>query len=495
MKAQPLLETKYLTISTKLDTAQNRLDEILPRPRITENPQRRKRGLLNSLGSVIKDITGNLDNNDLKDIQKAINDIQTGQNKLVQNNNKQYDINKQIITRLEEQNTYYKENIITINKTLNKITANLNLDKYETYIIHDTQLYKLEHVIDKLNEHLEQLLDIIAFSKNRIISRHLLNKEEFRYIVNTINQNSIHIPHELAILNLLEVKGLINQNSQLIFLINIPYFNPETFQLHKIIPTNILNTKIFPTPPEYLITNNYQYMAYNPDQCQSIYGKHYCQPGEPKPIANTCAPAIIQQQTAICNTTNTARKNQIIPINDHTIFLSPDSNNITFQSNCTRTTDKIYTTIIIKFSGCYIKINNATYANQPNITFTYQIHQFPWNKVSINDTIPTINIHEMTNWTIGNIEELQENHNQYKFHTNTQYSLLSLMGTIILAIIIYKVGPPLFRRFLRNRRNNLVGEELRRSIPLSSTRVIPEQVTVTPVIKPVITNTSKERIL
>lgn len=55
-----LLGNKIIIISAKVDMAQNKFNHILPK--------RLKRGLINGLGTIIKDITGNLDNDDLKDI-------------------------------------------------------------------------------------------------------------------------------------------------------------------------------------------------------------------------------------------------------------------------------------------------------------------------------------------------------------------------------------------------------------------------------------------
>ena len=54
----------------KLDNAKSKLNTLTPY-------KRRKRGLINGLGTVIKTITGNMDENDAKQINSQINELMT----------------------------------------------------------------------------------------------------------------------------------------------------------------------------------------------------------------------------------------------------------------------------------------------------------------------------------------------------------------------------------------------------------------------------------
>lgn len=56
--------------------------------------------ILNALGSAIKLSTGNLDDNDLVQINNDINDLRSGTHKLVRANNQQIQINRQLQDRI-----------------------------------------------------------------------------------------------------------------------------------------------------------------------------------------------------------------------------------------------------------------------------------------------------------------------------------------------------------------------------------------------------------
>lgn len=448
-----LLGNKIIIISAKVDMAQNKFNHILPK--------RLKRGLINGLGTIIKDITGNLDNDDLKDIQRALDQIQTGQNDLIQNSNKQIKINEQLASRIELQNKNFQINLNVINDTINKILNKVN--GYTAFIITDSQLYRLEYIISELNNQLDNLLDILAFSRNQLISRHLLNEEELKFVITTIDQNHVVIPHELAILNLLKVKGIINQNNLLIYIINIPIFNPMTFQLYQLITINIQNKILFPTPPNHIILNDNQYMEYNPNQCQVIYGIYYCQQTSILPNQNTCIPAIVTQQKAICNHTTTTPVEQIIQLDEKSLFVSPKpGTTLEFNSNCSRNTNRINTETILEYSCCYVQVNGKIYSNNNNVTFQYELRHLPWNEVEIQRIIPNMNIHDISNWTVDNLKELQEKHIIYQYHHATQYSLLTII--IMITIILYfinKYKPNWMRKLTKSVRLQVRGEESR----------------------------------
>lgn len=76
------LEPKFITVQT---LHQN----FLP-------ISRQKRGLINVLGTTIKQITGNLDNNDLIQISEIIRKLESNSQVLINENNEQVKINDQL---------------------------------------------------------------------------------------------------------------------------------------------------------------------------------------------------------------------------------------------------------------------------------------------------------------------------------------------------------------------------------------------------------------
>ena len=93
---------------------------------------REKRGILNFMGTDIKQITGNLDNNDLLQLESDIDQLQ-GENKfLINQNNEQLKINLQLQDKI---NSLVNE----LNKQQDQITKNLlaarNISNNKTFIL------------------------------------------------------------------------------------------------------------------------------------------------------------------------------------------------------------------------------------------------------------------------------------------------------------------------------------------------------------------------
>lgn len=115
-------------LRTKLENVKNSHRKLLPIEKI-----RQKRGAFNLLGSAIKVITGNLDENDLNRINNDINSLRSGNQELVKQNNIQVTINKHlekrinnIINSVNNQQKIIKQQIIVarqssiINKYVNQ---------------------------------------------------------------------------------------------------------------------------------------------------------------------------------------------------------------------------------------------------------------------------------------------------------------------------------------------------------------------------------------
>jgi cob(I)alamin adenosyltransferase len=82
-------------------------------------PSRIKRGVVNGLGSFIKDITGNLDQHDLEEIGNAIHNLHHDQSRLIEQNTAQIAINQGMIDRVNYIQKY-------INNSNKKISFELN---------------------------------------------------------------------------------------------------------------------------------------------------------------------------------------------------------------------------------------------------------------------------------------------------------------------------------------------------------------------------------
>lgn len=452
IESKAILNNKKIVLSLKVDQLQGKYNEIMP--------QRRKRGLINGLGNILKDITGNLDDQDLRDIQKALIEMSNNQDKLKDNNNKQVQINHQMITRINEIKDIVNINTAIIHKEVQQ--TNNALSQFANLITLDQQYYRLDYAIETLTKHLDDLLDIIAFSKNKIISRHLLSEVEMQYIKDIFNKSDIHLPHDSMMLNLLEIKGLITNNKQLVYLIKIPNFTPYPYLVYKIIPIPIQNKNIFPQPPEYIILGTNQY-KYRIDQCQVIYDTYYCPEEKLQPIANTCIPAIIGQQAATCNFTSQQPSEFIANLDENRIIIIPNDQPIEFSSNCTRSTNKITIASIITMRNCYVNIKGEIFQSRDARIFQSLQEHLPWNDITINHTFSEPNLKTLHNWTLDNIRDLQIKHEQLYLNSSTGHISLGIIiiGAIIAIYLCIRKKSSCITLISRKKNNaHLGGEEL-----------------------------------
>lgn len=456
-----LVNIKIILTNSGIESAEVKLNKILP--------TRTKRGLINGLGTILKDLTGNLDNDDLEDINSAFNTLNEQQNSLVDNNNKQLIINQQLTARINEITDKININLNEINRTISKTTD--KLQEFAAFIVYDQQLYRLEYITNILNQQLNEILDIITFSKQKIISRHLLTEDELTYVINALTSQNVILPYKTNAINLMNVKGLINQNKDLIFIIEIPNFNPSTYQIHKIFLIPIQNKLIKSEHQEYLIQNQIEYKFSTLQECEEIYGQFYCKITNMEPIQQSCIPAIIAKEKARCNYTISSWTPEIKQIDANQIFIEPGPTPMEFTSTCERQTNHIQTTSIINIHNCSITINNITIIVDDTPVFKQMNLQLPWNEVITEIETPKVNLHTLHNWTTINIKELQQNHRNIQTHSRITQSITSIiiLALVIFVLYYYRKKIPSFRylRSQRNRSSHPTGEELR-NVPLSS---------------------------
>lgn len=132
-------------LESKFDTTKNLYRNLLP---IT----RKKRGLINMLGTTTKQITGNLDNNDLIEFSETIKKFEYDNQLLINENNEQAKINTQlqdrinrVLRELEMQHNQIRKNIITQRSDLGQ---NKNMQLLQ-------EIIKINLYMDTFNSHLE----------------------------------------------------------------------------------------------------------------------------------------------------------------------------------------------------------------------------------------------------------------------------------------------------------------------------------------------------
>lgn len=234
---------------------------------------RNKRGLVDGLGSVIKAITGNLDQNDAMQFNSEIKTIQTAINNNKSNQRRTISIMQDFMKDFERNIRYIKKNQEEISKAINEYSKQRN-DIQNDFLIKNI-LTNIETSLQQLYDRLEVLENAITFAHLKKMHPSIIDPtyllEELNLIQNEIsgylafppNMENIHL-WEKAII----VKAY-SDNETLTFILDVPLVAEQPYNLlHLYSIPNANNTILIPKYP-FLVLGNTEF-AYPHDTCIEI---------------------------------------------------------------------------------------------------------------------------------------------------------------------------------------------------------------------------------
>ncbi|XP_072943134.1 uncharacterized protein [Epargyreus clarus] len=352
---------------------------------------RAKRGLINGLGSIVKTITGNLDNDDaikyeteISNLKNQIHKTQNLQKKsLVLAETAVNEFNNQIHKINENQNNLVKiiQNTSTIS---NALISHINF--LDMYVQID---FSLQLILDKLMV----LEDAMSFSQlgvvhPSIIGPHNLVLEilkleklfSFKPVVE-ISVSNIHV-----IERAINVKAYSTQYS-LTFILEIPSIDNNVYDfIHLFSIPNKNNLAIVPIS-KYLILGSEEY-TYMREECRPIREDiHLCKSLEMRSTASTedCIPLLIQHKNANCTYARINLKAaKIQKIGDNS-WIIVSNEGVILKIQCGSRTEyrRIQGVNIIKItSDCQVRLNNITLQSHLNTIYLHEVIPVP-NEQSI----------------------------------------------------------------------------------------------------------------
>lgn len=267
------LQTNYLT--TKLTKIRNQLDTLEP------NKSRTKRGLIDGLGSVVKSITGNLDHTDAEKYDRALNILESNDDKLMSEFNEHISLNKIWISQHTILLTKIAENQEKINNSLA-----LMLDRNahdEAKLVRYAKLAQLLGIISENAEdlilELDRIENILAFIRASSTHHSMLSIDNLRSIINRLK--IVYGPEQVIDADLREYYNIIKSGyyyagSRIVIIFKIPIISSSTFEFYKLslVPNRKLQTIIPPYP--FLATNgkNFMYIA---AECLKFNHQYLCE--------------------------------------------------------------------------------------------------------------------------------------------------------------------------------------------------------------------------
>ncbi|XP_050505429.1 uncharacterized protein LOC126883802 [Diabrotica virgifera virgifera] len=353
----------------QLKSAQEKFSTIYPYSRT-------RRGLINGLGSIIKAISGNLDQDDAEKYNNAIETLQTNQENLINHLNRHISLNKKIIKEFNETITLLTHNQEIIAEEVNNISTNLN-----TFIFDFNHYLQARNVLDQLNLTLQIILQLlndleeaITFSRVNTLHNSVIKKDEIKWIINKMLEHHkadqlVYIEDEdiLKYYDIIKVDAYYS-NHTIIFILHFPVLHPNSFTYYHLFPIPTANsTTIIPPEPYLLISEkSFQYLE---EPCARIDTRYLCQEGTMLEATKTddCIKQILQLSTqeASCQYTPVQTRDVIIQrLSDaHYIGIFPESTKITTRCSTTKILGLKGTYLINLPPRCEFKTPIQSYIN------------------------------------------------------------------------------------------------------------------------------------
>ncbi|XP_055616488.1 uncharacterized protein LOC129762331 [Toxorhynchites rutilus septentrionalis] len=387
-----------------------------------QNKPRPKRGLLNFVGSGIKFITGNLDNEDYNEIIKDLEELRIKGNQLINENNKQAKINYQLNNRID---TIIKQ----INKQQEIIVKNFNqarMDNTAKQIQIIKDVMKINMLLDNLISHFKDIAESIHLAKFNIISKHILHPEELLFSIERLEEKGIEIKNIEQAYDFLEISAFFN-SSELIFVVKIPSLQNVTYS-NLILETLPVRNKILNIPANKAMTSEIG-TYFITRECQQIEQNNICNEDMLLNYSDDkCFSKILRGFTGNCTFEKYERKNEIKLLTDHHVVLK-SMIPLEIKTNC-GITDR-------NLSGLFL-VNKTTFTNTEIIRNEIPIIlPFDGLKIEVQITQNQTAIEDLHIINRNHLDSLVES---YKIHhySSMSLSIVSILGVIIM-IVLYLI--------------------------------------------------------
>lgn len=422
-----LLQDRYSTVV-------NQFRNLYPR-------KREKRGLFNFIGTGIKLITGNLDDSDLIQINKDINELRRTTNRIIRENNVQVELNKQLQERInkiikvvnEQQEVITKQIILSRQEFLNKQSLNQNFTALR-------QAFKVSHHLEIMKTHFDTIFETIQLARLNIISKNFLEPQELKFVIDRLEEQNITLLNVDQAYEFLGIRALYDK-SKIYFIILVPQIEPKTFNNLLLEPLPVGNKHI-KLPTLTAITND-DATFFVKGPCQIVEQGTLC---DSKDLINVskdnCFSKLLNGLSAHCVFTELADESKIKRLTDNHVILK----NVTaenFTTDCQLSNRILTGTILIYFRNCSIKISNKTFSSLEYSSKAPPL-VVPLNGLEIQETKfePVISLERLHKLNVQNRKQIETLEVDNVSRTYAISSVGIFIGVVVLAYISIKARQP-----------------------------------------------------
>lgn len=431
--------------------------------------QRKKRGLFDGLGSVIKFFTGNMDKNDQDRYDTAINQLISNQDKVKTIIDNQISLAEQAIKN-------YNETVKTLTTNQNKLK---NRVEYLGEIIKDikqhqdhlnlitvTQFTILQLIteVNGIKNILETFVNAITFARLATMHPSILEPTEFIHELSKISNYDVNLPYKTDIDNLAlyEETATIKcyyKEFQLIFIIEVPLVEPDVYNYYHLYAFPV---QLYPNPTYTVIIPQAKYLALNDENyslddeaCQEVKQANYLCRDQVSNQISSSSPCEVQ----LAQFTKKYDRCEFNQVNIHKtkvqrvshnqwIVISPNESVVQYQCEDNKNTAAIRGSYLVKLpQSCQMKINKLTLtSHQSDIKMVYHIEvpEIQFSNIKTEEQLSlspiqleSINLDEMKNikTQLKHQRRLVEDIKLPDIHSST--SVWTIILYVIAAILIF----------------------------------------------------------
>jgi hypothetical protein len=256
---------------------------------LLETPERSKRGILNSLGSIWKTLTGNLDSSDGEYYDQRIDKLEKDDREIKNLIKEHIQVTTSTIKnfnftiqKLQIDEQIFNDDFKIIEDEINKIEDNNYYFNNQLKLINTCE--QLLESLVLIESQVNNIIKSITFAKLKVLHPSIIKPE---YLLNQLSQISQHLDHNLplhpsvyalpVLTNLVTLQAY-QTNKRIVFILRIPLIEKEKYTLYHLysIPTKDSKTNLFHTIiPESkyvaLSENNRQYLKINSiEKCKDL---------------------------------------------------------------------------------------------------------------------------------------------------------------------------------------------------------------------------------
>lgn len=204
---------------------------------------RRKRGIFNGLGYIIKGVTGNLDAYDGKRFNKILSHLESNQENIMDQLNMQYSFNIDIVENFNKTIKNIQHNEILLQSRIVQLSQMMQENSDHTYVFFGKDL--LNQLVILYNNILNMLQDIensITFCKLGTLHPSIItSKQLFEQIEKLSNHYKNQFAFDVKYENILDFESMIKINckiepNKIIYFLSIPIDFETKFNLFHLLP-------------------------------------------------------------------------------------------------------------------------------------------------------------------------------------------------------------------------------------------------------------------